>query len=140
MNKFKLITATICGPALWAALASHAGAPLRVLILDGESAGPYHAWQLITPVLKKELDETGLFQVDVATAPRAGANFSSFNPGFEKYQVVVFNYDAPDERWPAELKASFEKYMANGGGLVSVHAADNAFPAWPAFNEMIGVG
>ena len=30
--------------------------------------------------------------------------------------------------------------MKNGGGLVSVHAADNAFPGWEAFNEMIGVG
>jgi type 1 glutamine amidotransferase len=54
--------------------------------------------------------------------------------------VVVWNYDAPDERWPAELKASFEKYVRGGGGFVSVHAADNAFPNWLAFNEMIGVG
>jgi uncharacterized protein len=38
------------------------------------------------------------------------------------------------------LKASFEKYMLNGGGLVVVHASDNAFPEWPAFNEMIGIG
>ena len=50
------------------------------------------------------------------------------------------NYDAPDERWPAALKTSFEDYVRDGGGLVSVHAADNAFPGWPAFNEMIGVG
>jgi uncharacterized protein len=53
---------------------------------------------------------------------------------------VVLNYDAPDERWPADLKAAFEQYMKNGGGLVSVHAADNAFSGWKAFNEMIGVG
>ncbi|HEX5069656.1 MAG TPA: ThuA domain-containing protein, partial [Vicinamibacterales bacterium] len=49
-------------------------------------------------------------------------------------------YDAPDDRWPASVKASFEAYMKNGGGLVAVHAADNAFPGWAAFNEMIGVG
>src|SRR5260370_38957328 len=30
--------------------------------------------------------------------------------------------------------------MKDGGGLVIVHAADNAFPGWEAFNEMIGVG
>jgi len=30
--------------------------------------------------------------------------------------------------------------MQNGGGLVTVHAADNAFPGWKAFNEMIGIG
>ena len=50
------------------------------------------------------------------------------------------NYDAPDERWPAALKTSFEQYVRNGGGFVAVHAADNAFPGWQAFNEMIGVG
>jgi type 1 glutamine amidotransferase len=30
--------------------------------------------------------------------------------------------------------------VRSGGGLVVVHAADNAFAGWPAFNEMIGVG
>jgi type 1 glutamine amidotransferase len=30
--------------------------------------------------------------------------------------------------------------VKNGGGFVPVHAADNAFPRWDAFNEMIGVG
>jgi type 1 glutamine amidotransferase len=53
---------------------------------------------------------------------------------------VVFNYDAPDDRWSSDVKDSFEKYMKNGGGLVTVHAADNAFPKWQAFNEMIGIG
>jgi len=116
------------------------GTPIRVMILDGESGGPYHDWQAITPVLKKQLDETGLFQVDVVTAPPAGASFSAFKPAFRNYQVVVLNYDAPDERWPAELKTAFEQYMTNGGGLVSVHAADNAFPGWKAFNDLIAIG
>ncbi|MDP9170582.1 MAG: ThuA domain-containing protein [Acidobacteriota bacterium] len=116
----------------------YAATPIRVMILDGESGGPYHKWQLVTPVLKKELEETGLFQVDVATAPKAGEDFSGFKPDFSKYQAVVSNYDAAD--WPAELKTSFEQYIKNGGGLVSVHAADNAFPNWPEYNQMIGIG
>jgi type 1 glutamine amidotransferase len=110
------------------------------MILDGEQGGPYHAWQETTPYLKKMLDETGLFQVEVVTAPPAGSDFSAFKPDWGKYQVIVANYDVPDERWPAELKESFETYMRNGGGLVSVHAADNAFPGWPAYNLMIGIG
>jgi hypothetical protein len=110
------------------------------MLLDGESGGPYHQWQLVTSVLKKELDETGLFKVDVVTAPPAGGDFAKFKPDFASYPVVVFNYDAPDDRWPAGLKTSFEDYVRNGGGFVSVHAADNAFPGWTAFNEMIGVG
>jgi alcohol dehydrogenase (cytochrome c) len=127
-------------PAAAAQTRAPVRAPIRVMILDGESGGPYHNWQLTTPVLRKELVETGLFQVDVVTAPPAGGDFNAFKPDFAKYAAVVWNYDAPDERWPPELKASFENYVRAGGGFVSVHAADNAFPNWPAFNEMIGLG
>ncbi len=122
------------------ALPASSAAPLRVMLLDGESGGPYHKWQLITPLLKKQLEETALFQVDVVTAPPANGDFSSFKPEFSKYQVIVMNYDAPDDRWSAELKSSFEAYVKNGGGLVIVHAANNAFGKWKEFNEMIGVG
>jgi type 1 glutamine amidotransferase len=117
-----------------------AAAPIRLMLLDGESGGPWHKWQLTTPVLKKALEQTGLFQVDVVTAPAATGQLTTFTPEFSAYGAVVMNYDAPDERWPAEAKAAFERYVSGGGGLVSVHAADNAFPGWPAFNEMIGVG
>ena len=131
-----LVTAAV----VFAALTSRAAAPIAVMILDGESGGTYHDWQRVTPVLKKMLDETGLFATTVVTTPNANGDFSSFLPDFAKYQVVVLNYDAPDERWPAALKTAFEQYVKNGGGFVSVHAADNAFPNWQAFNEMIGVG
>jgi type 1 glutamine amidotransferase len=130
----------LAGAAVLMMSASRAAAPLPVMILDGESAGPYHKWRLVTPVLRKELEETGLFQIDVVTAPPAGSDFSGFKPDFAKYRAAVFNYDAPDDRWPAALKASFESYMQAGGGLVIVHAADNAFPGWKAFNAMIGIG
>ena len=122
------------------AVASPAAAPIKLMLLDGESGGPWHKWQLTTPVLKKALEDTGLFQVDVVTAPAATGTLTAFKPDFRAYGAIVMNYDAPDERWTAELKTAFEQYMTGGGGLVSVHAADNAFPGWKAFNEMIGVG
>jgi uncharacterized protein len=117
-----------------------AASPIPVLLLDGEQGGPYHAWQETTPFLKKMLDQTGLFQVDVLTAPPKGADFSGFDPQFSKYKAVVLNYDAPDERWPDRIKTAFEKYVAAGGGVVIFHAADNAFPNWKAYNLMIGIG
>lgn len=134
-----MLSSAILG-ALVAALAARAAAPVRVMILDGESAGAYHRWQVVTPVLKKMLDETGLFTVDVVTAPGQSGQLIAFKPAFSRYAAVVFNYDAPDERWPADVKRAFEEYVQGGGGVVIVHAADNAFPLWQAFNEMIGVG
>jgi len=141
MNFF--IRATPCfllsGAMLCAQSSSAPQQPIRVILLDGQSGGPYHAWRLTTPVLKKELEETGLFQVTVISAPTfPGGDFSNFNPDFGQYQVIVSNYDAPD--WPADLRAKFDDYVQGGGGLVIVHAADNAFPDWPAYNRMIGVG
>ena len=38
---------------------AQAASPIQVMLLDGESGGTYHAWQLTTPVLKKELEEQG---------------------------------------------------------------------------------
>ena len=134
------LLATLIGACLLAPIQTQAAGSIKVMLLDGESGGTYHAWQLTTPVLKKELDETGLFQVEVVTAPPATGDFSTFKPEWSKYQVVVWNYDAPDARWPQALKDSFEQYVKNGGGVVIVHAADNAFGGWDQFNEMVGVG
>jgi hypothetical protein len=139
----KRLTTALAAFACVAGLAGavmQAQAPIPVMILDGESGGPYHDWKQVTVALKQMLDETGLFAVTVVTAPPAGGDFAAFAPGFSRYGAVVMNYDAPDERWPAGIRSSFEQYVAGGGGLVAVHAADNAFAGWTAFNEMVGIG
>jgi hypothetical protein len=69
---------------LFAMATTHGATPIRVMLLDGESAGAYHDWRTTTPVLKTQLDETGLFDVEVVTAPPAGASASAFKPVFEK--------------------------------------------------------
>jgi len=134
------IVAVLLGATLACAIPTPAAPAIHVMLLDGESGGAYHAWQETTPYLKRMLEDAGLFQVDVVTAPPRDGDFSTFKPDWSKYQVVVGNYDAPDERWPDSLKASFEQYIRNGGGFVSVHAADNAFAKWKGYNLMIGVG
>jgi type 1 glutamine amidotransferase len=137
----KVVTGLLLGTAMMAGAVRAEGQarPIPVMLLDGESAGLYHNWRLTTPVLKKELEETGLFAVTVVTAPDSKTgDLSRFKPEFGQYKVVVLNYDAPE--WPEELKTQFEEYVQNGGGLVVIHATDNAFPHWDAFNEMIGIG
>jgi type 1 glutamine amidotransferase len=114
-----------------------AAAPLRVMLLTGES-NRYHDWTKSSPLVKAYLDQTGLFAVDVVTAPPKGVETSDFNPKFSNYAVVVMDYETMD--WPAATKAAFADYIKNGGGLVTIHAADNSFPHWPEFNDMIGIG
>ena len=109
--------------------------PLKTLIVDGQNN---HDWKATTPVLKTLLEKTGLFAVDVATSPEKGQPMDTFKPDFAKYDVIVANYTGDD--WPKETQDALVKYMQNGGGLVIFHAADNAFPKWPEWNEMIAVG
>jgi type 1 glutamine amidotransferase len=110
-------------------------APIKALIVTGQNN---HTWQLTTPLLKKDLEDTGLFTVDVATTPPKGGDMSTFKPRFSDYAVVISNYMG--ESWSAETNAAFVDYVRNGGGFVSVHSADNAFPAWKEYNEIIGLG
>ncbi len=121
---------------LTALFALHASAaPIAVLIVDGQNN---HDWKTTTPMFKAILEEEDLCKVDVATSPAKGADLSAFAPDFSKYQVVVSNYNG--ELWGDKMRDAFEKYVSGGGGFVPVHAANNAFTEWKAYNEMIGLG
>ena len=110
--------------------------PLRTLIIDGQNN---HDWKGTTPVMKKDLEATGLFTVEVATSPPGeGPELTAFKPEFAKYKVLVMNYNGA--LWGEPTRKALEAYVSGGGGMVVVHAADNSFAQWPAFNEMIAVG
>lgn len=66
------------------------------------------------------------------------AKWKEFRPDFAGVDVVIGNYNG--EAWPEVVRAGFVQFVRSGGGFVSVHAADNSFPDWPEYNEMIAVG
>lgn len=115
--------------------AAAVAAPMKALIIDGQNN---HDWKATTPLLKSQLEETGLFTVDVATSPPSGADMSGFQPKFSHYQVLVSNYNG--DPWSSETRQAMVEFVRSGGGLVIVHAADNAFPEWKEYNEMIALG
>jgi uncharacterized protein len=124
-----------CALAILLATVSMHAAGLRALIVDGQNN---HDFKSTTPHLKKMLEETGLFTVDVATSPGKGGDMSTFKPKFADYRVIISNYNG--EPWSEETQQALVEFVRNGGGFVSVHAADNAFPKWKEYNEMIAVG
>ncbi|GJM28590.1 MAG: hypothetical protein DHS20C17_12250 [Cyclobacteriaceae bacterium] len=69
--------------------------------------------------------------------PKADPNY---HPQFDKYDVVISNMGWKASTWPEAIRKNFENYMANGGGLVVIHAANNSWGDWKAYNEMIGLG
>jgi len=112
--------------------------PIKVLLVDGQNN---HNWAQTSPEIKAILEEGGLCKVDVSTAPdnKAGDDkWAAWRPKFGDYQVVVSNYNG--KLWPDEVRDAFEQYVAGGGGFVPIHAANNSFPEWLAYNRMIGVG
>ncbi len=115
----------------------HAAEPMKALIVDGQNN--HGVWPITTKMMKAYLEKSKLFTVDVATAAPQGTD-PNFKPDFSKYAVVISNFGHGAAPWPDETKKAFEEYMSNGGGFVVVHAADNSFPEWPAYNEMIGLG
>jgi type 1 glutamine amidotransferase len=110
---------------------------LRALLIDGQM-NKSHNMALMNEAIITALAETGLFTVTVISTPPAGEDISNFAPDFSYSDVVVLNYDG--DEWPAGTEQAFEDYIRGGGGLVTVHSSDNAFPGWQAFNDMIGVG
>ncbi|MFN5854084.1 MAG: ThuA domain-containing protein [Pirellulaceae bacterium] len=134
---------------------------LRLLIVDGQNN--HGNWPKTTVIMKRCLEASGLFQVDVARTrytwqgesllkefpledgvtreateqPRPDPDFA---PQFAQYDVVLSNLGFGAAPWPEATQESFEKYMREGGGLVVVHAANNSFGDWKAFNQMIGMG
>lgn len=73
----------------------------------------------------------------VVEEPQEDPNFA---PDFSKYDVVISNLGWKASAWPMPTQKAFEEYMAAGGGLVVVHAADNSWGEWTEFNKMIGLG
>ncbi|MEM6689999.1 MAG: family 16 glycoside hydrolase [Planctomycetota bacterium] len=121
----------------------------RVLIVDGQN--PYHPWQDSTPFMKRLLENTGHYSVDVATVPQKPAEqitdkrypadasrMDEYNPQFGEYDAVLSNYSGPD--WNNETRQRFVDFVTSGGAFVSIHAADNAFPGWVEYNRMTGLG
>ena len=114
---------------------------LSVLIVDGFSN---HNWQVTTSIVQGLLEESGLFTVDVSTAPETAEadGWDSWRPTFADYDVVVQNCNdiRNGPSWPKEVQESFEHYVAHGGGLYVLHSGNNAFPEWEAYNRIIGLG
>jgi uncharacterized protein len=134
---------------------------IKALIVDGQNN--HDQWPKITMMLKKIMEESGRFEVDIQRsaftwkgdaflekyAPTGLAATKSeknptpdpnFAPDFSKYDVVINNNGWNASAWSASTQSAFENYIKNGGGLVVIHAADNSYPEWTAYNEMIGLG
>ena len=113
---------------------------IPVLIVDGFSN---HDWKQTTAVTKWILEESGRFKVDVSTIPADCSDRMSWLPRFSSYDVIIQNTNNIHNtrlHWPLQAEKALESYVKKGGGLYILHSANNAFPHWKQYDEMIGLG
>ena len=117
------------------AIDASAAEPVKTVIITGQNN---HNWKVSHIALQKTLENSGLFSVDLAVSPEPGGDFSHFNVDFDKYSLVVLDYNG--DSWNDSMNKAFLKYVKKGGGVVIYHAADNAFSRWKEFNKIIALG
>jgi type 1 glutamine amidotransferase len=134
---------------------------IKVLVIDGQNN--HDVWPKSTAMMRAYFEETGRFEVSLARTQFTwkGAKWLAhypspkdknyqelaepktdpdFAPNFSDYDVVVSNFGWKAAEWPKATQQALEEFVSKGGGLVTVHAADNSFPEWKEYNRMIGLG
>jgi hypothetical protein len=116
--------------ALWVATLGMAaqGEKIKVLIIDGQNN---HDWRSTTPFMKKVLEESGRFTVDVATTPQKPAfpgepkepsdsELAKYKEALAKYADAYAAYRKTGDRFNPDL-AKYDVILSNYNGT-----------AWPA--------
>jgi len=131
---------TLALTAFLLASCSQQSPKLKALIIDGQNN--HGVWPQSTYMMKRYLEETGLYSVDVARSkytwkgddlinqypikglPKTEALAEpkpdpDFNPDFSQYDVVVSNFGWKAAAWPEETQSAFDAYVSGGGGSSS---------------------
>ncbi len=107
---------------------------VKVLILTGVNN---HKWRETTPVLRAILEQTGRFDVRVNEEVRGNTSET-----FDNYDVLLLNYNDLKQTagpwWDEKARNAMLEFVRKGKGLVSYHAANNAFWGWEKYDKMIG--
>lgn len=73
------------------------------------------------------LENTGLFDVNIEKGS---------SPNFGKYDLVVLNLTKGN--WEDKTKEAFTAYVKNGGGVIVLGEAGNAFTNWSEYQNIVG--
>jgi type 1 glutamine amidotransferase len=109
-------------------------ARIKVLLVTGQDY-PGHVWRETAPALRQLLEADRRYVVRLLEDPHALDSATLTN-----YQVVLLhfqNWQAPGPG--AAARANLRQFIADGGGLMSVHFACGAWHGeWPEFQDILG--
>jgi len=111
--------------------------PIRVMIIGGQNN---HDWRKSTPFMEKLLNKAPHIEATVCNAPIKGSSKEAreaWKPQFNEYDCILLDYNG--EMWPEAVQKDFVDYVRAGGGVLVIHAANNSFTGWRAYEQMVGL-
>jgi len=120
--------------AVFLAGSAAAAEPIRVLFISGRNN---HRWKLTTPSIKKTLEDSGRFKVDVTERP---AEITA--KSLARYDVIFNGWTGlPKTKghlWGLDTEKAIDDFVASGKGMASFHAGSSSFYDWDGFQKIIG--
>lgn len=134
-----MLMASACQPdsSDYADLDTPGDADIQILLVSGQNN---HDWSETNAMLLGIIKEIESFRTTISLTPPKGSDslaWDNWDPDFASYDVVLIDYNG--EMWPASIRSRFEAYIEGGGTALSVHAGNNPFPGWEAYEKMIGL-
>ena len=102
----------------------------RILLLFGEEQ--YHGWRENALALREVLETRG-FTVVMCEDPWIFTTES-----VKDYDGIVLQFIIL-ERWPQTVERAFLELVRSGMGISIVHSANNSFPGWPEYEDLVGL-
>jgi len=117
-----------------AGYAQTSAAPVKVLIVTGQD-WPGHLWRETAPTLRSILEADKRATVRIFDDPHALDSATLTN-----YQVLLLHFQNWETPGPgAAARENLQRFVAKGGGLMSVHFACGAWHGeWPEFQKIVG--
>lgn len=100
-----------------------------MLLFGGEQ---YHSWKENALALREVLENSG-FTVVMCEDP-----WIFTTEGMKDYDGIVLQF-IMTERWPKAVEQAFLNLVTSGMGVGIVHSADNSFPGWAEFEDLVGL-
>ena len=102
----------------------------RLLLITGVDR--YHDWKANSADLREILEDYG-FKVIITEDP-----WVLTTEGMKSYDGIVMVMNQ-DPRWPAPVEQAMASHVSSGMGIGIIHSADNCFPGWSEFEDMVGL-
>lgn len=132
--KYRMVVSptAISAEAANALSAAWASKRAKVLIVTGANN---HNWKASTPVIEKNLEATGRFEVDVELNPETltAAKLAQYDVLLSNWNAFGKNKPAP---WPEAMKQAYVDFVRNGGGHVVVHAGSSSHYDWDDYHAI----